>query len=97
MTPAAVPPNKHEISRAISYYITMCKKYGVDIRLNTEATAESVMALEPDVSGPLLPAAFTSDCLFSTEKPVVNAIDVLDGKAFFGRQRPDCGRRNGRS
>jgi len=83
MIPAAVPPNKHEISRAIGYYITMCKKYGVDIRLNTEATVESVMTLEPDVVV-LATGGVPLDCPVPTEKPVVNAIDVLDGKAFLG-------------
>lgn len=33
--PASIPPWKHELARALKYYILMCKKYGVDIKLRS--------------------------------------------------------------
>lgn len=40
---ASMPPYKHELARAIKYLHTMCKKYKVDIRFNTEATADMLL------------------------------------------------------
>ena len=45
---ASVPPNKQGFALAIKYFLTMCKKHGVDIRLNTEATADMIVSLNPD-------------------------------------------------
>lgn len=46
---ASVPPHKQLIASAICYYRTMCEKYGVDIRFNTEADKEKILALNPDI------------------------------------------------
>jgi 2,4-dienoyl-CoA reductase-like NADH-dependent reductase (Old Yellow Enzyme family)/thioredoxin reductase len=46
---ASMPPNKQRIALAIKHYLTMCRKYGVDIRLNAEADADMIVALDPDV------------------------------------------------
>jgi 2,4-dienoyl-CoA reductase-like NADH-dependent reductase (Old Yellow Enzyme family)/thioredoxin reductase len=46
---ASIPPNKQGFARAIKYYMAMCKKHGVDIRLNTEANADMIISLDPDV------------------------------------------------
>lgn len=46
--PGCMPPNKGELARAIKYYLTMCKKHGVEIRYNTEATVESILECKPD-------------------------------------------------
>jgi len=46
---ASTPPHKQGFARVIKHYLTMCKKHGVDIRLNTEATADMIASLHPDV------------------------------------------------
>lgn len=35
---ASTPPGKQDITKVVRYYETMCKKYGVEIRLQTEAS-----------------------------------------------------------
>lgn len=45
---AAVPPHKQLLSRAIIYYYNMCRKYGVQIVNQTEATPEMILAQNPD-------------------------------------------------
>ena len=45
---AGMPPGKQPYAAAIKYYITMCRKYGVDMRLSTEATADMVVSIAPD-------------------------------------------------
>lgn len=79
-----VPPNKAELSRAVKYYITMCKKYKVDIKMNCEATKESVAALNPDTvilatgAIPIQPNIPNDGIL------VVQALDILGGKVQAG-------------
>lgn len=46
---AAYPPFKQGLTRAIRYQLHMCKKYGVDMRFDTEATPELIKELNPDV------------------------------------------------
>lgn len=46
---AAYPPFKQGLTRAIRYQLHMCKKNGVDIRFDTEATPELIRELNPDV------------------------------------------------
>jgi 2,4-dienoyl-CoA reductase-like NADH-dependent reductase (Old Yellow Enzyme family)/thioredoxin reductase len=81
---AMMPPHKSEIAKVIAYYTTMCKKYGVDVQLNTEATKESVLALKPDVvivatGGTPINPPFENDGI-----SVVQAWDVLTGKVIAG-------------
>lgn len=45
---ASVPPHKQLIAGAVAYYRTMCEKYGVVIRYNTEADKELILSLHPD-------------------------------------------------
>lgn len=45
---ASMPPHKQLLARAIAYYYTMCRKYGVDLRFNTEADKEMILAEQPD-------------------------------------------------
>lgn len=45
---AAVPPTKHDIAGAIRYYVTMCKKYNVDLRLNTAVDEALIQEIAPD-------------------------------------------------
>ncbi|MBQ8974769.1 MAG: FAD-dependent oxidoreductase, partial [Oscillospiraceae bacterium] len=46
---AAYPPFKQEITRSLRYMLHMCRKNGVDMRFNTEATPELIKELAPDV------------------------------------------------
>ena len=84
---AAYPPGKGEISGAIRSMIVNCRDAGVDIRTNTEATAELISELKPDAaivatgSVPLrLPIPGLDDC------GCVTAEDVLTGKADVGHR-----------
>lgn len=45
---ACIPPTKQALATAIRYWETMCRKYGVEIRLNTTATEELIRAEAPD-------------------------------------------------
>lgn len=83
---ASIPPHKQELARAVKYYMTMCKKYGVDVRLNTEADAEFVASLGPDVV-----VLGTGATPLSLQVPndgiaVVHAIDILNGKTMAGNR-----------
>lgn len=46
---AAMPPHKQLLARAVAYYYTMCRKYGVDMTFDTEVTAEDIISEKPDV------------------------------------------------
>ena len=46
---AAYPPFKQGLTRAIRYMLHMCKKNGVDMKFETEATPEMIKELKPDV------------------------------------------------
>ena len=46
---AAYPPFKQSITRAIRYMLHMCKKNGVDMKFDTEATPELIKEMKPDV------------------------------------------------
>lgn len=84
---AAVPPTKHDIAGAIRYYVTMCKKYGVDMRLNTPVDEETLKKLSPDVvvlatgSTPAYPPIEG----IHNEK-FLTVADVLDGRVLPGQK-----------
>lgn len=65
---ASMPPYKHELARGIKYMLTMCRKRGVEFRLNTEATAEM-----------LLEVGFDSVVLATGGIPLVPPIKGIDG------------------
>lgn len=44
---AEKPPEKDKFHWAITYYENMAKKLGIDVRLNTEATAEMILTMDP--------------------------------------------------
>lgn len=66
---AAYPPFKQGLTRAIRYQLHMCKKNGVDIRFNTEATPELIKELAPDVL-----------IMATGAKPIVPNIPGIDGE-----------------
>ena len=45
---AAVPPKKQDLAQTIVTYTTLCKKYGVTLKYNCKATAETLEAQKPD-------------------------------------------------
>ena len=77
---AAYPPFKQGLTRAIRYQLHMCKKNGVDLRFDTEATPELIRSLNPDVlimatgATPIIPNIPGID-----GENVVQANDVLLG------------------
>ena len=85
---ASVAPGKGEITDFLVWQTTQCKKLGVEIRYNTEATLENIQALKPDhvilASGatnkrPPIPG-------LKDDPRVVDPGDVLSGKVWYGRQ-----------
>ena len=84
---AAIPPFKQDIARAISYYIHMCEKYGVDVKMGTEATADRIVEFKPDTvviatgSVPDFP-----DIRGIMNDRVVTAWDILEGKEQAGNK-----------
>ena len=79
---AAVPPGKEDFLALSRYFELVLPREGVDIRLNTEASAETVQAMHADVavvatgSVPALPPIPGMDM-----SGVCFAVDVLNGKA----------------
>lgn len=82
---AEMPPNKQKIGEAVRYWETSCRKAGVDIRLNTEAKEENVLAEHPD-------AIVLANGSHSVHPPfkgietcnAVDSYDVLAGKIDAG-------------
>jgi 2,4-dienoyl-CoA reductase-like NADH-dependent reductase (Old Yellow Enzyme family)/thioredoxin reductase len=80
-----VPPWKHELAKAVKYYIEMCKKYGVTIELGVDATPEKILSYSPDevilATGgtPIYPPIKNEGI------PVVQAVDILSSKVVAGK------------
>ena len=83
---AALPPFKGDIFPWIDYLVSQVKKAGVEVKLNTDATAEIVVEENPDTvviatgGTPLMP-----DIPGIAKSNVVTAQDVLSGKAKAGQ------------
>ncbi|MCF0137600.1 MAG: FAD-dependent oxidoreductase, partial [Oscillospiraceae bacterium] len=84
---ASIPPCKHEIAAGLKYYIHMCEKRGVDMRLNCEVDEAFLKEMAPDaiilatgssVAMPPIPG-------IDNEKFLTIA-DVLGGKVLPGRR-----------
>jgi NADPH-dependent 2,4-dienoyl-CoA reductase/sulfur reductase-like enzyme len=84
--PGSVPPFKHELTRAIRFYATMCKKYGVDMRLGTEADTQAVLDLKPDEVILVTGATPAAPAIPNEGIPVVQAVDVLNGQVMVGKR-----------
>lgn len=81
----AIPPTKQDILKAIRYYITMGKKYGVEYKMGVEVTEDHIVKENPDVvilatgGVPLVPN------IKGIENPgFVEAVDILEGKKEAG-------------
>ena len=89
---AAVPPTKQDVATAIKYYITMCKKYGVDIQTGVDVDEAYLRELAPDAvilatgGTPLRPRIAGID-----DVTLVDALDVLDGRVIPGPRVLVCG------
>jgi len=82
---ASIPPHKQGYAHAIKSYTTLCKKHGVDIRLNTEATAEMIVSLNPDVV--ILSTGATPVGLDVQSGAIASAqaVELLNGEVIPGR------------
>jgi 2,4-dienoyl-CoA reductase-like NADH-dependent reductase (Old Yellow Enzyme family)/thioredoxin reductase len=83
---AALPPFKGDIFPWINYLVNQVKKVGVEVKLNTDATAEVVARRKPDavvIATGGIPAMLD---IPGIDKPnVITAQDVLSGKAKAGQ------------
>lgn len=84
---AAFPADKGDLTTAIRSFITGCKKAGVTIKMNTEATVPMLKDMAPDAvilatgSDPLiLPIPGLDECGYIT------AQDMLEGKKLAGQK-----------
>ncbi len=83
---AALGPGRTDMAEIGRYFTVELKRLGVDVRLNMRATAEDVLALQPDevfvATGgtPRVPEPIPG----LNRSNVVQAWDVLEGKAFTG-------------
>ena len=71
----AIPPFKQDIARALGYYLHMCKKHGVTLKMGTGATADEILAQKPDAvilatgGEPLIPRSRVSGAIGSPRPP----------------------------
>jgi len=84
---AAFPPGKGDITNMVRSYVRKCEIYGVNIKMNTDVTAEIVKEEAPDAviiatgSKPLvLPIPGIN------ESGLIHAVDLLAGKAYCGKK-----------
>lgn len=83
---ASFPPVKQELAQGLKFLIRELKGAGVEVMLNTEATADSIAAMEPDevvvATGavPMMPKWIVE----SGHPNVVSSWDILQGKAHPG-------------
>jgi len=83
---AALPPFKGDIFPWIDYLVNQVKKAGVQVKLNTDATAEIITKMNPDavvIATGVIPAM--PDIAGIDKSNVVTARDVLSGKAKAGQ------------
>lgn len=84
-TAAKGPYGDEEFQRLIDYLSTQCKKSGVQVKLNTEATLEVVG--KPDVAVVATGAVAVPPPIPGTDKGnVVTAHDAVDGKVDVGKR-----------
>lgn len=85
--PASYPPGKTVIGKGIAYMIRQCKRYGVNISLSHEITAEQIRIMAPDAvilatgSTNLVPKIPGLD-----PAKVLEPCDVLLGKVVTGHK-----------
>lgn len=89
---ASYPPGKTTIGRGIAFWERQCKKYGVNVQLDTEVTMDMIQKLAPDAvivatgSTNLVPRIPGLD-----PANVLEPCDVLYGKKVTGHKVLVCG------
>ena len=84
---AAMPPFKQQLASVTVYYKKMCEKYGVNLKIGVEATAEMILSEKPDVvivatgGAPIIPESIPG---ISGEN-VATAIEILGGMKAPGK------------
>jgi NADPH-dependent 2,4-dienoyl-CoA reductase/sulfur reductase-like enzyme len=82
---AAAPPHKGELLNAIANRLPLLQKYGVEVRMRTRVTADMVRDGKPDAVILASGALPQRPPIPGIDRPeVVQAKDVLTGKAFVG-------------
>jgi 2,4-dienoyl-CoA reductase-like NADH-dependent reductase (Old Yellow Enzyme family)/thioredoxin reductase len=83
----AIPPAKQPIAKAIAYYVYMGKKYGVNFKMETEASVEQIL---PENPGAVVLATGAKPLIPNIEvvnnPRVVTATDLLEGKKEAGNR-----------
>lgn len=70
---AGIPPTKQDMTKAIRFFATMGKKFGVDYRLGTEVTVEFIEREQPDAV-----VLATGGMRRRVEVAGVDSVDVID-------------------
>lgn len=84
---AAQTPNFGEFALVGSYFAAMLKELGVDVRLNTEATKETVAAIKPDVVIYGAGAVPADPPIKGIDRPnVMHAWQVMAGEPVSGKR-----------
>jgi len=84
---AAIPPHKEEVNDLVTYLAGQVAKPGVTVERGKGADAETVKAVKPDVVIVATGAVPAAPAIPGIEADsVVNAWDVLDGKAAVGQK-----------
>ncbi|MCX6005065.1 MAG: FAD-dependent oxidoreductase [Chloroflexi bacterium] len=84
---AALPPHKEDIIPWINYLAGQMTKTGVEVRLNTEATAANIVEIKPDAVVIATGSIASMPDVRGIDRPfVVTAGDVLHGKKEAGQR-----------
>lgn len=82
---AAAPPHKGELRHAIADRLPLLQKYGVQVRLQTRVTVETVRREKPDAVILASGSVSQKPPIPGIDRPeVVQAREVLTGRAFVG-------------
>lgn len=77
---ASVPEGKQDMARAIKYYVTAGKKYGVTYKMNSEMTPDDIANLKEDAIVFATGSVPMRLPIKGIDNPaLVDAVDVLDG------------------
>lgn len=85
---ASIPPLKHDLAKAIHTYLTLCKKYGVNIQYGVDANKEVLTSYNADTviiatgSEAVMPPINGID-----QEHIYKANDVLKGDKVIGNQK----------
>ncbi|MEG0856066.1 MAG: FAD-dependent oxidoreductase [Terrisporobacter sp.] len=84
---AAYPPGKGDLTNLVRNFIAKCELHGVEIKLNTEVSADRVKEISPDVvilATGAIPLVLPIPGINDTG--IVHAVNLLDGKNQCGKK-----------